>query len=393
MPLALLTGVGCVHAQSAIPAVPAVSSPAKDAGKAPVPSATPAATTAPAVAALPATAPLPTSSPDTSIKAAVETPAKPAPPLSLKPGEYLWMPELAPKGPVVIVVSLPEQMAYVYRNGVRIGATTVSSGKKGHETPTGVFTILQKHKEHFSNRYNNAPMPYMQRLTWDGIALHAGKLPGYPASHGCVRLPKAFAEKLFTVTDQGMTVVVADEASTAPTVAYPGLFAPVDPKSGKPRARNRNDNVAYEWTPERSPDGPLTLVLSTRDLEIVVLRGGVEIGRGPMQLKDQPPSGTRAYVLLDGQGESASQIVPERQALRWLAIPVPGVDKKVADDFRAQAQTGGLSVHPRFAQQVYDSLKPGTTVVVTDETMQERAGSAPVLETESSVAPVPTAPH
>lgn len=385
LPLALLTSIGCVHAQTATPAAPTDPAPPQNADQAPVPKSTTPAVPTVIVPASPAV-PLPPAPP------AETAPTKPAK-LSLKPGEYLWMPELAPQGPVVIVVSLPEQMAYVYRNGIRIGVSTISSGKKGNETPTGVFTILQKRKEHYSNLYNNAPMPYMQRLTWDGIALHAGKLPGYPASHGCVRLPKPFAEKLFAVTDHGMTVVVADEASTAPTVAYPGLFAPVDPKSGQPRVRNRNDNVAYEWVPERAPEGPLTLVLSTRDMEVVVLRGGVAIGRGPMQLKQQAPSGTRAYVLLDGQGESASVIVPERQALRWLAIPVPGVDKTVADDFRMLAQTGGLSLHPRFAQQVYDALKPGTTVVVTDESMQERTGSAPVLETEPAVAPVPTAPH
>ena len=106
--------------------------------------------------------------------------AKTIMPSMLKPGEYAWHPELSPQGPVVLIVSLPEQLAYVYRNGVIIGASTVSTGKKGHETPTGVFTILQKHEDHYSNLYNNAPMPYMQRLTWTGVALHAGRLPGVP---------------------------------------------------------------------------------------------------------------------------------------------------------------------------------------------------------------------
>ena len=87
-------------------------------------------------------------------------------PLDLKPGEFLWHPEVAPDGPVVLVVSLDEQRAYVYRNGMAIGVSTISSGKTGKETPTGVFTILQKNKDHRSNLYNNAPMPYMQRLTW-----------------------------------------------------------------------------------------------------------------------------------------------------------------------------------------------------------------------------------
>ena len=150
----------------------------------------------------------------------------------LQPGEYVWTPELAPSGPLVIVVSLPEQRAHVYRNGTRIGVSTISSGKPGHETPTGVFPILQKREEHYSNLYNNAPMPYMQRLTWDGIALHAGRIPGKPASHGCIRLPMAFAKSLFAATERGVTVVVADESSHGPSVVWPSDRAPVDAYTG-----------------------------------------------------------------------------------------------------------------------------------------------------------------
>src|SRR5512140_1513111 len=95
-----------------------------------------------------------------------------------KAGDYVWKPELSPRGPVVVVVSLPEQSMFVYRNGVRIGRSTVSTGAEGHETPTGVFTIRQKKVDHESSIYKGAKMPYMQRLTWDGIALHVGRLPG-----------------------------------------------------------------------------------------------------------------------------------------------------------------------------------------------------------------------
>ena len=102
----------------------------------------------------------------------------------LKPGEWVLKPEVAPSGPVLVYVDLTRQRATVYRNGVRIGVSTISSGKDGHETPTGVFTILEKNKEHISRKYNDAPMPYQQRLTWGGVALHAGGLPGYPESHG-----------------------------------------------------------------------------------------------------------------------------------------------------------------------------------------------------------------
>jgi lipoprotein-anchoring transpeptidase ErfK/SrfK len=137
----------------------------------------------------------------------------------LKPGQWVWRPELAKEGPVQIVVSLPMQITYVYRNGILIGAATVSTGKVGHETPPGRFQILQKRETHFSNKYDNAPMPFMQRLTWSGVALHAGAIPGEPASHGCVRLPKTFAAKLFGVTTLGATVLIVDEAPS-PEAAY-----------------------------------------------------------------------------------------------------------------------------------------------------------------------------
>ena len=128
----------------------------------------------------------------------------------MKPGEFFWDLERAPQGPVVIIVSLPAQRLNVYRNGELVAVSTTSTGKPGHETPTGVFTILQKDKDHHSSIYNNASMPYTERLTWSGVALHAGNLPGYPTSHGCVHLPLAFAKDLFGITGLGTTVIIAD---------------------------------------------------------------------------------------------------------------------------------------------------------------------------------------
>jgi hypothetical protein len=156
---------------------------------------------------------------------------------TLEPGDWRWHPAAAPGGPMVAVVSLPEQRIHVYRNGVRIGLSTVSTGKPGHETPTGTFSILQKKRMHRSNLYDDAPMPFMQRLTWDGIALHAGRVAGEPASHGCVRLPREFAEKLYEATDKGMTVVIADYASHEAAVVTPDERAPVDPYTGAPVRR------------------------------------------------------------------------------------------------------------------------------------------------------------
>lgn len=155
---------------------------------------------------------------------------------SLKPGEFVWQPERAPAGEVEMVVSIPLQRAYVYRGGTLIGVTTVSTGKPGHRTPTGKFDILQKRARHFSNLYNNAPMPYMQRLTWGGIALHAGQIPGRPASHGCVRLPLAFAKQLFDVTRMGGAVHILDTSPTPQVAlamirgnnAYTGMGGPLE---------------------------------------------------------------------------------------------------------------------------------------------------------------------
>ena len=129
---------------------------------------------------------------------------------ALAPGEFHWAARARSDGPVLLAVSIPDQKLYAYRGGTLFAVSTVSTGKRGHDTPTGVFPILEKRREHYSSLYNRAPMPFMQRLTWDGVALHAGKLPGYPASHGCVRLPAAFAERLFAVTRRGGEVIVTD---------------------------------------------------------------------------------------------------------------------------------------------------------------------------------------
>ena len=125
----------------------------------------------------------------------------------LMPGQYLWDDEAGTGDPRVIV-SLSNQMAYLYRGDRLAAVTTISSGKPGKDTPTGYFPILEKKPMHRSVKYDNSPMPHMQRLDNYGIALHAGMLPGRPASHGCVRLPAKFAAKLFTVTKVGTPVLI-----------------------------------------------------------------------------------------------------------------------------------------------------------------------------------------
>jgi hypothetical protein len=136
--------------------------------------------------------------------------------LNLEAGKYVWRPELAEAGPLEIVISLSQQRAFVFRGGTLIGASTISSGREGYESPYGRFQILQKRRDHRSNRYDDAPMPYMQRLNWHGVALHGGKIPGYPASHGCIRLPMGFAKALYGATELGGLVYVTHDEITSP---------------------------------------------------------------------------------------------------------------------------------------------------------------------------------
>lgn len=283
----------------------------------------------------------------------------------LRPGDYAWSPALAPAGPVLVVVSLPAQRAWVYRNGVRIGTSTVSTGRPGHETPAGIYTILQKRREHYSNLYDDAPMPFMQRLTWDGIALHAGHLPGYPASHGCIRLPLAFAERLFATTDGDTTVVVSEVAAQAPLLV-PGPFAGAAATSGTGEA-DAADAVAG-WHPERAAEGPLTLLLGTRDGLLVALRGGVEIGRAAVTASGLP-AGTFVYTLREGRLEGASALLRDRPARPWDVVVVDG-DAAMRPDLRSAIAEGRLAIPPPFAGAVYDALVPGTTLVVTDQPLE-----------------------
>ena len=148
--------------------------------------------------------------------AAVETAAA-----TLSPNQFVWN-DPGTAAPVRVVVNIGEQRAYVYRGEQLVAASAVSTGKDGKDTPSGTFTILQKQTMHRSNLYNAAPMPWMQRLTWDGVAIHAGRNPGFPASHGCIRVPAAFAKKLYEVTTVGTAVtVVGADGLVAPTPAVP----------------------------------------------------------------------------------------------------------------------------------------------------------------------------
>jgi hypothetical protein len=269
----------------------------------------------------------------------------------LKPGDFLWAPEAAPEGPVLIIVSLKKQRAYVYRNGIPIGITTVSTGKPGLETPTGVFTILQKEEEHTSNLYDNAPMPLMQRLTWSGVAMHAGHLPGYPASHGCIRLPQAFAKLLYDVTKLGMTVVITDQDNVPRIAPTPNFLT-------EPNQSNTQDTTSdVIWSPELSPQGPLSIVVSAADKKLVVLRNGVLIGSTSVAVT-APLKAPRAYSLR----------AVDEAGLHWLQIPLFG---RSIQDREEDGAIDGQSVRlsESFRTHLMSVLVPGATLVLTPDTL------------------------
>jgi hypothetical protein len=284
-------------------------------------------------------------------------------PEDLAQGEFVWEPEAAPDGPIVVLVSLNQQRAYVYRNGILIGYTNVSTGKPGHETPTGVFTILQKDKDHVSSIYK-AKMPYTERLTWSGICLHAGGLPGYPSSHGCIHLPLEFSRLLFDIEHLGATVVIADETSGPKEAAHPALL--LSPVMHEQKREGPAAGIAkFEWEPDRSPEGPLSVLLSSADSKLYVYRNGVEIGFAEVTLTEpgQPlPAGI--HTVLDGFSDKESSFAPGLKMHRWMSVSTESGTTPVDEDDAALASR--VHIPPFFVSQIYDSLVPGTTLIITN---------------------------
>jgi hypothetical protein len=267
----------------------------------------------------------------------------------LKPGQYIWEPERSATGPALVIVNLATQRLVLFRDGVPVAASTISSGKTGHETPTGVFTILQKNEKHFSKTYNNAPMPNMQRLTWQGVALHAGNLPGYPASHGCVRLPLEFSKLLFGQTSVGMTVVITHHPE------FPSSSAEPDMVEDTARVRPAVDTAAYEWHPELGPDmngdAIVSVVVSKADHRAIVMKGGKQIGSAPVYVHGNV-KGAEAYVL--EKWDSAG--------LHWIKVHFSETGKGMI----TRAKEGEHFDAPRgFRHALHTVLKPGSVIMVT----------------------------
>lgn len=277
----------------------------------------------------------------------------------LMPGQFVWHPERSPQGPVAIIVSIPEQRVFIYRNGIRIGVSTCSTGAPGHSTPTGVFTILEKDKNHRSSTYNDAPMPNMNRLTWSGIALHAGNLPGYPASHGCIRLPLKFSELLFGVTHVGTPVILAGSHSDPKEITHPGLVLGDYAASEFSSVQTNLKGEKLPWQAEvTAGDASTSIIVSHADMTISVLENGKTVASGPATITDPSmPLGRHVFMLV-GANDG-------RQGLTWHAIThhdQTGIPLGQPDEAVLQRIKSDQAVRQAIAER----MQPGMVLITTE---------------------------
>lgn len=273
----------------------------------------------------------------------------------LKPGEFTWHPERSPKGPVSIVVSIPEQRVHVYRNGVRIAASTCSTGKPGHETPTGVFVVLEKDKHHKSSTYSDAPMPNMNRLTWSGIALHAGNLPGYPASHGCVRLPLKFSDLLFTVTHLGTPVIIAGSHSDPWDITHPGLVLGSYAESEFEHVLAGLDGKKHPSDWSESETYPVTTVVASAGSHAIdLIENDRVIATSKMTMKGGK-LGSHVFVLNGAHGET--------KGMHWTAISHHADAMTFS---REEDVIKRISADKAFVEAMQKHMHPGMVLVTTD---------------------------
>ena len=302
-----------------------------------------------------------------------------APAYPLRAGQHYWMPELAPEGPLLVLVNLRQQLLLVYRGGIAIGYSSISSGKAGKRTPTGVFPVLEKQRFHRSNLYSNAPMPFMVRLTWDGVAIHAGVLPGYPASHGCIRLPQAFAARLFGVIRREDRVLVVDHPARTGISAL-NMLAPTDPL-GQPWLTSEVLTAPEYWAPPPAAAVPATTASAGA---AVAAASAAPIGAAalptpsPVMLLASSEQ-RRVYAMQDGRLRGAATLATGD----WpAALMQPGLyewqrrgEGAALWHRRGAADDGGdsdallwrtaLQTAPGFAQRLRGELTPGATLLVT----------------------------
>jgi lipoprotein-anchoring transpeptidase ErfK/SrfK len=331
--------------------------------------------------------------------------------------------QLVVEGPFQIIVATARQQVTLYgRNGL-IARAAVSTGVPGHPTPLGVFAVISKQKWHESNIYSGAPMPYMQRITWSGIALHAGPLPGHPASHGCIRLPQDFAIRLWGITKVGARVIVTREPAAPVEIENPKLFVPRKPEeksvpvadsTGVPKAAMKPTGDApstarlaaalvtpqvtgsLAGTPKeekpaselRRPKGAVSVFVSRKQSRLFVRQGFVPLFDLPLTIASpERPLGTHVFTAMAPKADGAG--------MRWTVVSIPSGYRHQTDKAGRLHKTTSLgrretpvvepaptaaealdriTMPPEAVEKISALLSPGASLIVSDNALSDETG-------------------
>jgi hypothetical protein len=316
-----------------------------------------------------------------------------------------------PQGPFQIVVDIAKQQVALYGQDGFIVRAGISTGMPGHPTPMGVFTVISKAKWHQSNIYSGAPMPYMQRITWSGIAMHAGPRPGYPASHGCIRLPEDFAIRLFHTTKVGARVIVTREPAAPVEIAHPKLFVPTKPVektlafaaettkavsgadapgAARPAAATTTDVTSImavpplEQKPASGPPRAISVFVSLKQSRVFVRQGFEALFDLPVTIAaPERPLGTHVFT--------AMALKDDGKAMRWTAVSIASgyrhrvshADKRhhgrktaQADEAQPAASTAAaaldrITLPDEAIERISALLLPGSSLIVSDNALSD----------------------
>jgi len=323
-------------------------------------------------------------------------------------------PEDAPKGPLQIIISIADQRVSLFDNGALIARSSVSTGTQGHPTPLGVFSVIDKQRWHRSNIYSAAPMPYMQRITWSGIALHAGVVPGHPASHGCIRLKNDFAVRLWHLTKRGTRVIVAHDDVQPVEITNPHLFKP-KAVAGSPEfqtaavaaeglstaAATHESSASNAETPKATslqapgsvPAGaapkkivPISVFVSRKLSKLFVRRGFTPLFDVPVSIENpEQPLGTHVFTAMEFQNDGA--------AVRWNVVSIPeefprmseGDSKQrkaaakqtaasVPSPDKANAALDRIEIPQDAVERISELLTPASSLIISDNGLGDETG-------------------
>jgi hypothetical protein len=325
-------------------------------------------------------------------------------------------PQETPKGSLQIIISIADQRVSLYDNGTLVARSSVSTGVRRHPTPLGVFSVIEKERWHRSNIYSGAPMPYMQRITWSGIALHAGVLPGYPASHGCIRLTNDFAIRLWHLTKRGARVIIARQDVVPVEITNPHLFvskpktafgsseslavavADNSNKTAKATPAPSMSNIDIRGTADSQGAGstpsavapqkviPISVFVSRKLSRLFVRQGFTPLFDVPVKIQNpEEPLGTHVFTVMEPQNEGS--------AVRWIVVSIPeestSVDStkerkapqrmvetapSVQSSDNANTAFNRVDIPPDAVEQISELLTPSSSLIISDYALSSETG-------------------